>query len=144
MGPNFIITMAPVASALSFGGSLSGFSYPTLDSLARDPNTGAPMIAFYNAQFTNGWGYAGNTNDYDAIINAGWDPERIVMLVSAATNDAGGWVPVQGLNDTIRNLRNKYPGFGGVNGWEYFDAGTSDGLSQPYMWMANLRDALTA
>lgn len=143
MGPDFDITMAPVATALSFGGSISGFSYADLDTQARDPNTGAPMISFYNAQFTNGWGYAGNTNDYDAIINAGWDPSRVVMLTSAATNDAGGWVPISTLKDTIRSLRNKYPNFGGVNGWEYFDAGSSDGLFQPFMWMANLRDALS-
>ncbi|CAD6444196.1 3ed4a70a-a38d-4192-a0c1-40c3f952f368 [Sclerotinia trifoliorum] len=144
MGPGFDITMAPVASALSYGGSLSGFSYSDLDAQARDPNTGAPMISFYNAQFTNGWGYAGNTNDYDSIINAGWDPSRVVMLASAATNDAGGWVPIGSLKNTIRSLRNKYPNFGGVNGWEYFDAGSTDGLVQPYMWMANLRDALNS
>lgn len=142
MGPDFVITMAPVASALSNGGSLSGFSYSTLDAQARDPNTGAPMISFYNAQFTNGWGYAGNTHDYDAIISAGWDPSRVVMLVSAATNDAGGWVPVGTLKNTISILSKKYPNFGGVNGWEYFDAGSSDGLFQPYMWMADLREAL--
>ncbi|ESZ94156.1 hypothetical protein SBOR_5434 [Sclerotinia borealis F-4128] len=116
MGPDFVITMAPVASALSFGGSLSGFSYADLDAQARDSITGAPMITFFNAQFTNGWGYAGNTNDYDAIINAGWDPSRVVMLVSAATNDASGWVPISTLQKTIRSLRNKYPNFGGVNG----------------------------
>lgn len=142
MGPDFDITMAPVASALSHGGSLSGFSYSDLDAQARDPDTGTPMISFYNAQFTNGWGSAGGTNDYDAIIGAGWDPSRVVMLASAATNDASGWVPISTLKNTIKSLRNKYPNFGGVNGWEYFDAGSSDGLSQPYMWMANLREAL--
>ncbi|KAF7932920.1 uncharacterized protein EAE97_008687 [Botrytis byssoidea] len=142
MGPDFDITMSPVASALSHGGSLSGFSYSDLDAQARDPDTGTPMISFYNAQFTNGWGSAGNTNDYDAIVGAGWDPSRVVMLASAARNDASGWVPISTLKNTIKSLRNKYPNFGGVNGWEYFDAGSSDGLSQPYMWMANLREAL--
>ncbi|QSZ37400.1 hypothetical protein DSL72_009498 [Monilinia vaccinii-corymbosi] len=142
MGPDFVITMAPVASALSHGGSLSGFSYSDLDAQARDPNTGTPMISFYNAQFTNGWGNAGNTNDYDAIIKAGWDPSRVVMLVSAAPNDAGGWVPVATLKNTIGSLRKKYPNFGGVNGWEYFDAGSNDGLFQPYLWMSKLREAL--
>ncbi|KAI9641634.1 hypothetical protein NHQ30_009488 [Ciborinia camelliae] len=144
MGPNFVITMAPVASALSYGGGLSGFSYSDLDAQARDPYTGTPMISFYNAQFTNGWGYAGTTLDYDSIISAGWDPSRVVMLTSAAMNDAGGWVPISSLMITIRSLKIKYPNFGGVNGWEYFDAGSSDGLSQPFMWMADLREALNS
>ena len=49
MGPDFAITLAPVATALLNGGNLSGFSYSDLDAQARDPTTGAPMISFYNA-----------------------------------------------------------------------------------------------
>ena len=68
MGPEFIITLSPVATALMpehFGlRHLSGFSYFELERLrgarARSersseahPKTG--MVAWYNAQFYNGW-----------------------------------------------------------------------------------------
>lgn len=49
-GDDFIITLAPVASALSNQGNLSGFDYETLESAART-TSGQDMIAFYNAQF---------------------------------------------------------------------------------------------
>lgn len=49
-GDDFIITLAPVASALSNQGNLSGFNYETLESEARTVS-GQDMIDFYNAQF---------------------------------------------------------------------------------------------
>lgn len=49
-GDDFIITLAPVASALSNQGNLSGFDYETLEASART-TSGQDMIAFYNAQF---------------------------------------------------------------------------------------------
>lgn len=49
-GDDFIITLAPVASALTNQGNLSGFDYGTLETEARSA-TGQDMIDFYNAQF---------------------------------------------------------------------------------------------
>jgi chitinase len=49
-GDDFIITLAPVASALSNQGNLSGFDYKTLESQAKTA-AGQDMIDFYNAQF---------------------------------------------------------------------------------------------
>lgn len=49
-GDDFVITLAPVASALSNQGNLSGFDYETLEADARTVS-GQDMIDFYNAQF---------------------------------------------------------------------------------------------
>lgn len=49
-GDDFIITLAPVASALSNSGNLSGFDYETLEVAAKTAS-GQDMIDFYNAQF---------------------------------------------------------------------------------------------
>ncbi|PQE30220.1 chitinase 3 protein [Rutstroemia sp. NJR-2017a WRK4] len=144
LGPCFTITMAPVASALmsSRKDGLSGFSYQELDSLALRPDGRTPIVSFYNGQFYNGWGNANSTDSYDKIIQAGWDPSRVVMGVSANKDDANGWVPIKTLQKVIKDLMKKYPSFGGVVGWEYFDAGEDDGLKQPYLWMEDLRDAI--
>lgn len=49
-GDDFIITLAPVASALSNQGNLSGFDYEALESQAKTA-TGEDIVDFYNAQF---------------------------------------------------------------------------------------------
>jgi hypothetical protein len=96
---------------------LSGFSYPELEC-----SVFGQEIAWYNTQFYCGWGDAGTTQWYDAIVAAGWAPERVVLGV--VTN------PGNGLANVCARLRNKYEGvgngFGGVMGWEYFNSGDSD------------------
>jgi hypothetical protein len=145
MGPCFTITMAPVAPALMTKDKdyISGFSYQELDSKAVRPDGRTPIVSFYNAQFYNGFGNASSPDSYENIINAGWDPSRVVMGVSANSHDAYGWVPIKALQKTVKALMKRYPTFGGVVGWEYFDAGEDDGLKQPYLWMKDLRDAIS-
>ncbi|KAI4954526.1 hypothetical protein J4E86_005835 [Alternaria arbusti] len=109
-GPEFLITLAPVATALipdpkipahlrpprpmlASGPTpnplhptlrhLSGFSYPELEC-----SVWGKEIAWYNTQFYCGWGDAFTTEWYDTIIAAGWKPEKIVMGV--VTNEANG------------------------------------------------------
>ena len=53
-GPDFIQTMAPVASALTNGSNLSGFNYSLLDAQAVESN-GNNLISWFNAQFYNGF-----------------------------------------------------------------------------------------
>lgn len=75
-GPDFLITLAPVATALLPGQPhLSGpeFDYRVLEQLRGEE------IAWYNTQLYCGWGDAGTTAWYDAIIRAGWNPEKVVM-----------------------------------------------------------------
>ncbi|KAF1953689.1 Pkinase-domain-containing protein [Byssothecium circinans] len=148
-GPEFLITMAPVATALipdpkiaphlrpprpmlASGPTpnplhptlphLSGFSYPELECSVYGKE-----IAWYNTQFYCGWGDAGTTQWYDAIISAGWSPNKVVMGVVTNPGNGAGHIPIEKLRDNCARLREKYKniggGFGGVMGWEYFNSG---------------------
>lgn len=137
-GPDFLITLAPVASALSGGGNLSGFNY---DDLYRD--SGAD-ISWFNAQFYNGWGDASNTDGYDAIIDRGIIPAEKVAVgaLTNPSNGGSGYVEVSGLQATLRSLADKYSDFGGVTGWEYYNAQPASG-SSPWQWVTDVASALS-
>jgi len=151
-GPSFLITLAPVATALlpdpkvpphlrpprpmlASGPTpnplyptlphLSGFSYPELECSVYGRE-----IAWYNTQFYCGWGDAGSTEWYDAIISAGWSPSKIVLGVVTNPSNGNGHIPLTTLRDVCAQLRQKYKGvgkgFGGVMGWEYFNCGEDD------------------
>ncbi|KAH8812388.1 glycoside hydrolase family 18 protein, partial [Xylogone sp. PMI_703] len=143
MGPDFLITLAPVASALASrnGGDLSGFNYFDLDAQAV-ASDGSKLVSWYNGQFYSGFGSPASTSTYDSIVSAGWDPARVVMGVLDSPNDGGGYVATSTLESTVRSLKAKYPTFGGVDGWEYFDAGVADGDSQPSQWVSAVGSAL--
>lgn len=137
MGSGFLISMAPVASALASttGGDLSGFSYFDLDAQAVSAS-GAKLVTFYNAQFYSGFGDASSPTGYNNIIAAGWDPARVVLGVLDASSDGSGAVALGTLENTINSLKAKYgANFGGVDGWEYFNAGSSDAQSNPWKWV---------
>lgn len=101
---------------------LSGFSYPELECSVYGRE-----IAWYNTQFYCGWGDAGSVQWYDAIIAAGWKPEKVVLGVVTNPGNGAGHVNVKTLRDVCARLREKYKsvgkGFGGVMGWEYFNSG---------------------
>lgn len=151
-GASFLITLAPVATALipdpkvpahlrpprpmlASGPSpnplhptlphLSGFSYPELEC-----SVFGREVAWYNTQFYCGWGDARTTQWYDAIVAAGWKPERIVMGVVTHPGNGAGHIALDALTRNCALLRDKYrnvgKGFGGVMGWEYFNAGDSE------------------
>ncbi|KAL5114604.1 Cyclin-dependent kinase catalytic subunit [Pleosporales sp. CAS-2024a] len=104
---------------------LSGFSYPQLET-----SVWGREIAWYNTQFYCGWGDASSTRWYDAIVAAGWEPSRVVMGVVTNPANGAGHVPVETLRQVCARLREKYQhvgrGFGGVMGWELFNAGDCD------------------
>ena len=143
MGPDFLITMAPVASALASpdGGDLSGFSYFDLDSQAV-ASDGTKLVSWYNGQFYSGFGSPADTSTYDSIVSAGWDPARVVMGILDSPNDGSGYVDTATVQSTVSSLKAKYPSFGGVDGWEYFDAGVGDGDAQPYQWVQAIGSAV--
>ncbi|KAI9775998.1 MAG: hypothetical protein M1816_005651, partial [Peltula sp. TS41687] len=60
-GPDFLITLAPVATALQNENHLSGFDYESLETRLGDE------IAWYNAQFYCGWGSLDTTEGYEKI-----------------------------------------------------------------------------
>ncbi|EWC44657.1 hypothetical protein DRE_06553 [Drechslerella stenobrocha 248] len=147
-GNNFLITMAPVATAMwpeGKGASLSGFDYQVLDRQAVSATKpGGKLVNWYNCQFYNGWGDARSTAWYDYIITVGgWDPSRIVMgVLDNGRNGGSGFVPLAKLVATTQKIRSRFPDMGGVIGWEYFNAGQMDGLSQPWQWVKAISGAL--
>ncbi|TVY83034.1 Chitinase [Lachnellula suecica] len=127
-GPDFIITLAPVATALEQnGGNLSGFDYGALEAAVGDE------IAFYNGQFYNGFGSMANTAAFDAVVANGWAPEKILAGQPTSSADGSGFIPYSTLNATIIKLRSEYGEIGGIMGWEYFNS-QPGGLAEPWEW----------
>jgi hypothetical protein len=135
-GPTFLITLAPVASALDGGGNLSGFDYRRL---FRDP-AGA-KVAWFDAQFYSGFGGLSSTADYDRVVVAGFPPDRLVAGMLSNPNEGGGFVDVNTAARTVRQLSAKYATFGGAFTWEYFDA-LPGGRTRPDEWSALMSRAM--
>ncbi|KAI9041670.1 putative class III chitinase [Aspergillus affinis] len=130
LGDDFIVTLAPVAAALLGAGNLSGFDYHVLEQQR------ASKISWYNAQFYNGWGPADNPRMYEAIIARGWSPQRVVYgLLTNPGNGSQGFVPLDKMGPILGYLVQKYPNFGGVMGWEYFNS-YPGGREKPWQWAA--------
>jgi alkaline phosphatase D len=130
-GERFVITLAPVATALVEGlPHLSGFNYKALEAERGS------KIAWYNTQFYNGWGFMQNTAAYDQIISEGWDPDKVVVgLLTNPGNGTQGYVPMETVNVVLALLIQKYPSFGGVMGWEYFNS-LPGSVERPWEWFA--------
>lgn len=144
LGDQFIITLAPVAAALLGLGNLSGFDYRQLEQ-AR-----SSKISWYNAQFYNGWGPADDPRMYAAMISQGWSPNRIVYgLLTNPGNGSQGYVPREKISAVLAALTERFPNFGGVMGWEYFNALPGD-RARPWEWAAemtvsmNMKDVVVA
>jgi hypothetical protein len=143
LGPSFLLTMSPIASALltsstsSFSSSpedtetnLSGFSYFTLDALATVPGSDTKLIKWFNAMFYGH--FPKGPPHYEDVIEAGWEPERVVMGVLDCADDGqpNAFLDIERLREVVGMLKDKYEemgGFGGIAGWEYYNAGMSDG-----------------
>lgn len=139
-GDDFIITMAPVASALDNGGNLSGFDYETLQAAAVTIN-GLPMVDFMNAQFYSGFGTMATPDDFESIVANGWDPT--VIVAGELTNSANGYgytSPIL-LNETVIDLVETYGTIGGIMGWEYFNSEPGD-TSAPWEWAQVMTEIL--
>lgn len=135
-GPNFLITLAPVATALLPGQPhLSEFDYRQLEQLRGHD------IAWYNTQFYCGWGDASTTAWYDAIISCGWNANKVIMGLVTNPELGAGHVSLPQMHMVLRNLRARHPTFGGVMGWEYFNA-LPGGKQQPWDWASNMAQAV--
>ncbi|KAK5710622.1 hypothetical protein LTR17_018797 [Elasticomyces elasticus] len=140
-GPTFLITLAPVATALLVGQPhLSGptFNYHVLEQMRGHE------IAWYNAQFYNGWGDCSTTFWYEAIINTGWRAEKVVVgLLTNPTNGPSGYVAQPEIDRVLTVMRSRHPTFGGVMGWEHFNA-LPGGTDRPWEWAAHMSRILHA
>jgi chitinase len=132
-GPNFLITLAPVATALLPNQPhLSGpIEYRLLEQMRGHE------IAWYNTQFYCGWGDPSTTAWYDAIIGLGWRADKVVIGLITNPSNGAGHVDWPVMENVLRTLRARYPNFGGVMGWEYFNA-LPGGAERPWEWAANM------
>ncbi|NKI40971.1 glycosyl hydrolase family 18 protein [Streptomyces physcomitrii] len=134
-GTDFSVILTPVATDLAGTSNFSGgFDYAQLEREAGS------QISFYTGQFYCGWGDLGGTGSYDNVIGNGFSPSRVVA--GALTNPANcqGYVEPGTLASTLTALKDKHQGFGGVAGWEYFNAVEVDGTG-PATWYAHVRKA---
>jgi len=129
-GKDFIITLAPVASALKGGSNLSVFSYQTLEQKYGHE------IDWYNAQFYSGFGSMSNSTDYDDIVTkCPLDPSRLVAGTLSNKNNGSGWVELDIVKSTVRGLMKKYgDSFGGIAAWEYYNS--EPDTDEPWTWAA--------
>lgn len=127
-GPGFLITLAPVASAIwsrDPRANMSGFDYLALEQ-ARGGS-----IAWYNCQFYNGWGTCGDPRQYFACLAAGFDSSKIVLgCLTNQRNGGSGFVDLGSLAETVLQIGDAVgemgQSWGGVMGWELFNAGGED------------------
>ncbi|KAK4219212.1 chitinase [Rhypophila decipiens] len=127
-GEDFIITLAPVASALlDAKHNLSGFDYQALEVLRGG------RIDWYNAQFYCGWGDCSNPVMYEMILLRGWKAEKVVVGLVTNPENGGGYVPWEGLGNVLPLLVGRHARFGGVMGWEYFNS-LPGGRERPWEW----------
>jgi len=163
LGPKFILTMAPLATALSSedGDNVSGFSYKALDRLAvisppsqnssknmNDSENSTSLISWYNAQFYGG--YTRSPYIYHSITARGFVPSRLIFGVTTSeVAYANGFTPLKKLTSVIRELKEVYgEKFGGVSAWEYWDAGSGDrdmGMrvgGEPWRWVMRVAKAV--
>lgn len=127
---------------------LSGFNHFELEV-----SDAGKLVDWYNVQFYCGWGDASNTRFYEALVTAGWNPRRLVLGVVTNPGNGAGHVKLEKLQDVVKTLSTKYGNqFGGVMGWEYFnavrekDASRAELMRQPidlpWMWAFDLAHAM--
>lgn len=131
-GQDFIITLAPVASALYDGANLSGFDYGDLDT-KTESTIGFEIIDFYNAQFYSGFGSMSTPTTYEKIVASGWDPTKIVAGQLTSSANGYGYTSIPTLNETVIELVEEYGTIGGIMGWEYFNS-EPGGTAAPWEW----------
>ncbi|MCJ1471408.1 hypothetical protein MMC13_000047 [Lambiella insularis] len=136
-GTDFLITLAPVATAMWAQQNLSGFDYEVLEKAFGH------KIAWYNTQFYCNWASMKSVVDYEKIA-VRWPAEKIVVGFVTNPQNCAGWVEDGVLRRTLTVLMEKYPKFGGVMGWEYFNSITSahPNEGEPWRWAKLMSEIL--
>jgi hypothetical protein len=134
-GADFIITLAPVASALwPDGSNISGFDYSTLEEDHGEE------IGWYNAQFYSGFARLDSTDQYNAIIANGFPPGKVVA--GSLTNPGSDDDTFDEVTSTVKKLVKKYENrFGGVAAWEYLNSQPKP--DEPWRWAETMKRAMT-
>lgn len=128
---------------------LSGFNHFELES-----SEAGKLVEWYNVQFYCGWGDASNTHLYEALVTAGWNPQKLVLGVVTNPGNGAGHVPLEKLQSVVKALSGRYRDqFGGIMGWEYFNAVREKDVVRlsnvrrgapetPWMWVFDVAHAL--
>lgn len=138
-GTDFIITLAPVATALQGQQNLAGFDFEALEKAFGH------KIAWYNTQFYCGWGDLRSIDDYEKIAIRGWPLHKVIVGMVTNPANCAGWVSEQEIRKTLTTMIKKYPAFGGVMGWEYFNSITDNSKEEdhtPWKWAALMSQIL--
>lgn len=139
-GSDFLITLAPVRTALVNKQNLSGFDHPMLEKGLGQ------YIAWYNTQFYCGWGDMSSTAGFEEIVAHGWPPEKVVIGLVTNPKNCGGWICDKELKAALVAIRKKYPTLGGVMGWEYYNSITEahPNEGEPWVWAQFINSILHA
>jgi hypothetical protein len=114
---------------------LSGFNHFELES-----SDAGRLVHWYNVQFYCGWGDAGDERLYEGMVASGWNPRKLVLGVVTNPDNGSGHVDLERLGKCIAKLKAKHGNdFGGVMGWEYFNAG---GNGKPDEWVRSIAGML--
>lgn len=136
-GPDFVITLTPVATDMAGRTRFSGgFSYAELERRAGD------RIDWYNTQFYCGWGDLRTTTVYDQILANGFTAGRVVAGTVTNPANCSGYVDWPTFDATVGTLAARHPDFGGVFGWEYFNSVGYAGGNRA-TWFAHAADVVT-
>jgi hypothetical protein len=114
----------------------SGFNYKDLYHRSE-----GKRINWFNGQFYCGWATLATPNDYEAIINNGYPADKVVGGMIGNPANCRGFVPINTVAKTVEELVARYPTFGGVADWEYFNTLTG-GLNNPVKWGAIMAKAV--
>lgn len=137
MPSGFLISSAPVAAALTGGGSMS----PSVDY-----NQLLSAFDWYNLQFYNGWGSLDGSSspDYPAVVSAcgASNVSKLVAGVPTNPQDGDGYISVGALTPILSNLAVQYPMFGGCDGWTYQHALDAQGNVDPLGWAKSISQSV--
>lgn len=152
----FLVTSAPVASALTGGGSMSSMV---------DYNKLLSQFDWYNLQFYNGWGNLENGSssqppnfnpNYEGVVNACGSQNAQQLVAGVLTNPVAGWpsqtqppytngyIALATLAPIITTLAQTYSNFGGVDGWTYQNALDEQPQVDPLGWAQTISSAMSS
>jgi len=132
-GKGFEITVAPVANAMVGGRHLSGFDYEALEVMR------GALIGAYHVQFYNGWGSVTDGGLVGEVMGRGWRHEKVVLGLLTHPGNGEGFVGWEEVGRVLRWVREVWPRFGGVMGWEYFNCVVEGREGRPWEWAEGMR-----
>ena len=151
-GSNFTLTAAPIQqSLLGTIDDISGnLNWTQLDAMANSSSKPhGKLIDFYNAQFYSGGTPGDGSADaqiaaYKRIVKAGWEASRVCLTLLTYDLDRVTWRPIANYKKEVAKLASSVKGFGGVTGFEYYNAGLNDNaVTQRWQWVRDIGQALS-